>query len=889
MKAKLAAMAFLAWVATFTCGAPGAEAGAHPGAEAGKLYDAAQSQFQAGRWDEALPLLEKFVKAYSTNERIPVAYLQLAHCRRELKDVKGYNAALDQVIRRFSGSPSWFCAYASKLSDAKAKADNDGYLSLMDSMLSRLPEAPLRLNANLKRTRRNYMWQEYRLNPRIYPSEALVGMGRDVFGSSGWIMDVAWAADTPKRATRALRSLAKTFKRLKHDLPPDWQYAHVLLLRQAGKAEKAEKTWADYIGGWGEDPRGAKLWLLRAANSRSHDDDEDASAAYEHLIKNYPGYNCLQGPLAGRLNYLYEKNRYEDFVKLARHWLKHYGQTQGRDTVLKWWIALAGRAGKAKEGEKPPQHRIHEALKMLDEFPAGNNYPRRRIQLKWRIALAIQLGDFDRAAEQAGQLIREEHWSDDSYRHIRWLAERHKQMEKVLAAARAKWAIPVADPNSPAAGKLKELKSRLKDDQHRHADEIADEMYQAHRSDASTIEAVKAMADYYFRKLMPKPRDKWMDRMIEAYPYHPLTEAVLWSRTSAQTAARQYKQLAATLDTLMSRFPGAAKSWRWYSMRRACHMAGKDREAVVRLAESFFGPAAGDGDIGSINRLIDAYEDLHGWSNKATGDAWADLAKRVPSGSRAELYCLKGAWNIYFVVQFFPHRRGNIQYAATEPIVAALRKHTVDPQVRWQLEFADVNFLAMSDRVKQALDALNTRLEGGRKYRDLSLRLDMWRLGEAMGKAELFREGESLAGKLRKACFTRRDARAVEMFLAGLYAGGEMHARAAQHYLKVVYDHPEPARMYTVFDTALGHLEKARSPQLAVEIKRYVRAISNVQELVPGLLLRAWRYCVWLKNPAAASVRNTLRSRYPHSGATQKLDQIVRQRLQSERDKRRNK
>ena len=42
-----------------------------------------------------------------------------------------------------------------------------------------------------------------------------------------------------ERKLRALRALAKNFNKLAKEMPPDWQYVHVALLRRAGQGELA--------------------------------------------------------------------------------------------------------------------------------------------------------------------------------------------------------------------------------------------------------------------------------------------------------------------------------------------------------------------------------------------------------------------------------------------------------------------------------------------------------------------------------------------------------------------------------------------------------------------------------------------------------------------------
>ena len=91
--------------------------------EATGVYKAAISQYQAGKYPQAQGLLEDFVRRFPTHEDVPGAYLKLARCRAVQKDFKGSADALDQVIRRFYGTPDWLVAYAAKLEGAKVLRD----------------------------------------------------------------------------------------------------------------------------------------------------------------------------------------------------------------------------------------------------------------------------------------------------------------------------------------------------------------------------------------------------------------------------------------------------------------------------------------------------------------------------------------------------------------------------------------------------------------------------------------------------------------------------------------------------------------------------------------------------------------------------------------------
>src|ERR1035437_9090725 len=68
------------------------------GEKAKKLWEGAYSRFQGQSWDQAKPLMEDFVKQCIDHENAPQAFMALAVCKLNTKDVPGYEAATEEVM-----------------------------------------------------------------------------------------------------------------------------------------------------------------------------------------------------------------------------------------------------------------------------------------------------------------------------------------------------------------------------------------------------------------------------------------------------------------------------------------------------------------------------------------------------------------------------------------------------------------------------------------------------------------------------------------------------------------------------------------------------------------------------------------------------------------------
>ena len=847
-----------------------------PGQQAGKLYDTAMSQMRANQLQQAGQLLEQFVKLHPTHEYVPVAYLQVAYCRQAAKDAAGMAAPLEEVIRRFPGTLAWQIAYAVKLGQACKAGQRDKYLQTVEEMLKQCPQAPMTLTPALVSEPAGYYKWAYQ--PDSFEQSAF-RMGSIGVGSNGWIMDVARMADTPERADRALKALAPTLRARAKDLPLDWQMAQVFLLRRAGKAEEADKALDDWVQEWGDDARGINLLLLQAAWVAGEKDPAALDAVWDRLIEKYDGRGSLEGPLYNRVMQLGSAGRYEQFTALARKYVKTYGMGRWQGPILAEWVRLAQPGGPKKDDLT----RVQEAMESVNGATGVDSLARRQFILNLQVELNRRLGLMDQAAECARALMTA-HWSAEVYGQLKSWSANAPAIEAVLAEAEAKRAIPAADPNDPAAGRLKELKGRLKEDQARHAEEIGELLFSERPNDAATIEAVRDLAVYYHGKVVRDMRDKWTERMLKTYPYHPLTQGVLQAKIAAASAEKRSPDLAEVIDVLMERFPGA-RDQGWYVLRLGTFDAANDPAGKLEFVRMIYGKLAEAGDISAIDE-IGRYEEPNRTPNridkpdfKGGGDYWMAWAGKFPN-TRTAVHCQVRAFGSYYLETappggFWQNRGFRPLWPQAMEVTAALRSQQVDPEVRWRMEFAEVNLLAQQGQGAKALKALDACLDPKARYRDLSLRLDMRALGQSLVADGAAGQAGAVLNKLTKLCQTKQDRDAVEVLQASSYAAAKQYANAARCHLRIVDRSPWPALEVPSFNEACGLLEQAAAPDYPGIVQAYLAKIPAAQDLAPDILLRLGAYQVRTKNPAVMQVRQVLAGKYPASSAVDKLDTAI--------------
>jgi len=865
------------------------------GDEANRLWTNANSQFRGDHWDQALPLLEKFVRQYATHERVPDAYLGIAWCKAQLKDPAGADAALEEVNKRFAGSKTWLWALSGKLRAAQVAKNSKLYMDTLDSWLRRVPEAPrdlpdLTQGANYDYCAINAADDWFRQNGRAYYLDPSLGMLRPIVDTRNWMLVVPQMANTEALAKQAMGTLTKTFNLLKKDLPEEWQFVQYALMKQSGQVDAAEKFWEESLKEWGDDPRAAALWVLRAQHAQATGDDKTADDSWEEILKQFGGYSSLGDMVYGRLAYLYEKDRFDDFVKLMPQYFKTsadiYGYATG--TVPTWLVTMAQR-----KADQADNSRIEPALKALELYALKDHSARARQILIWTVDLKSRAKQYDEAAALAKQLIDPKQWCAESLNLLTTWAPRDPKLAAVLDEARKKYEIADIDPQSEAGKMLDELRGRIKAEEARFAEELVTTMTGKFPKDPATIAAVKELADYYYAKVVPDLRDKWMDFMVRTYQFHPLTQALLHTQIMAEGAAKRYDRQASALDTMFSRFPPTMANPEYYAWRYGCIMAQtKDAKSALAYSRKHLGAWAAAGDLSAIQRVMHAEDEANRdpktqWvDNKLSGAGWLAFANSLPD-TRVGLHCLANAWSLLYWGQYYPyHYADRIAWDEGKKITERFMAYKSDPEIVWKMAYGDINWLAAKgvmkkdpsekekandpylgpavENAKALVAAINARVKDGSKIRDLALRLDLPGIGMALGKAKMVKEVDELATKFKRVTFTQRDQDAIEMMQGFAHGNAEDYIAGAEHLSKLVTNSRWPVEMYGILYTEIYWLNLGKNPgQAQAELEKYLTAITNCQNMVPVLM----------KEHQGVNVMGALKARYPASNA---LEQMIK-------------
>lgn len=851
--------------------------------EAGEAHTTAMKVYNLGDWAQAAKALEDFVKRFSTHENVPLAYLQLAHCTSLLKDAEGSEAALDEVIKRFGDSRASQYAWAEKLYRTRTRKDYDGYLKLFKAMAGKTGPAPLSMRRRLDWRRHTDYYAYYRLYTH-WPSRYRSGYRLRVAPPWGWVRSLVEVADSQPRAQQVLDIYKGVLKARGHDLPVDWKFAHVVLLRRAGKAEEAEAQFQIYLKGWPKgDPRVMGLWLLAAEHAQARKDDKKADEIYQRLIATWPAYASLGARLPTRLAYLYSRRRYDEYIKLARWFLHTYPASGWRDRAITYWIAIA-----KKNAAKKDPSQAAAVLKLLDG--EDKTYPhdpqRLRANLIRRIDLLLVLKKVDEAVPLAEQLVGEKHWSAESYKQVQAYARKHKAFQPVVGSARAKWVIPVADPKPQAAALLKDLRVRIKDNQTRHMEEIGDELVAKHPKAASTIAACRALMAYYLKRALHEKRNKWADRMIRSYPCHPATQQVLTEQIQAEHAEKSYKRLAPLLERAMARFPGARLWATWFGYRVVCYGALKDTKGKLAFVRRHLAKRADAGELRAVGQL-GTYEEQALASPQERAEYWMTQAEKFAGTDRA-LYCYRRALSAAYLTPRSRSLWRDVDFASAVEAAEALRTQDRDPELRWRMAFEDVNLHSQSNAGTEALGALEGRLKGLTQPVHLSHRLDLPNLGRAIGSAlvmarltskaegrKLSARAKAVVAQLKTLCTGRTDTLAFHLMLAVMYEQEKRYAYAARSYLTAARLFPRPIDQYGLQAKAMACLRAAKAPQYSSLQMAYIRRIPTAQDVVPSLLLQVGNHH-WRRNKAAAkSYYRQIAQRYPASSAMKQVAKLA--------------
>lgn len=369
--------------------------------QAATAHESAMSRYNAKKWNEAAGLFDQFIARYATNEKLPSACLMLAHSRWEMKEYDKADQAADEVIKKFYPSRFWLYAYGTKLIRLRDQKENDKYLDTVEAMVRKAGHVPRRLfGVNAADPQSTWLLRSY-----DWPWDS--AHSSPTAFATDWSADVVTVADTPQRATRALRLLEKMFGGKVDDIPVYWQHAHVCLLRQSGDAAAADKQFKTYIDGWGKDPRAVALYLNHAAYLQAQKDTKAEDAIWDALRKDFAGYGNLDLAMRNRTLALLKAGRHEEFVQYARDFVRWFPINYSTSIDSGYWAAVydawfdfaRAAAAKGNQGE------LKNVLIYLDEVDQ-KNFPRLPNDgLNWRLEAAVTLKDDATATKVAEKLV----------------------------------------------------------------------------------------------------------------------------------------------------------------------------------------------------------------------------------------------------------------------------------------------------------------------------------------------------------------------------------------------------------------------------------------------------------------------------------------------------
>jgi len=508
------------------------------------------------------------------------------------------------------------------------------------------------------------------------------------------------------------------------------------------------------------------------------------------------------------------------------------------------------------------------------------------VSLIRRIDLLLVLNRIDEAVTLAEKLVGEEHWSAESLQKVQAYARKHKAFRPVVDSARKKWGIPVADPKGKAAALLKLLRGRIKDNQTRHMEEIGDELHAEHPKAASTIAACRALMTYYLKRALHEQRNKWAERMIRSYPYHPSTQQALGEQIQTEYAEKSYKSLGPLADKALSRFPGARLWPTWFGYRVACYDALQDTEGKLRFVRQHLARRAEAGELTAVGRL-GTYEEQALAGPQERAEYWMQQAEKFV-GRPLELYGYKRAFSAAYVVPRSRWLWRDVDFASAVRAAKAMRTQDRDLELRWKMAFEDVNLHSQSDAGAEALEALAGRLKDVKRPVHLSHRLDLPNLGRSIGSAmlsartgskaearDLLAKVKPVLAQLKTLCTGQTDGMAYHLLLAAMYEQEKRHAHAARSYLAAAKMLPRPIDQYGLHARAMSCLRAAGAPQYSAMQTAYIRRIPTAQDVVPLLLLQMGNHH-WKRNKAAAkSYYRQVAQRYPASSVMKQIAKLA--------------
>jgi len=856
--------------------------------KAAVLWESAMSQYNSKRWDQARPLLEDFTKKYITNEKAAEAFVRIAYCALKQDDQAGFDKAVDDCIKNFTGSSEWYYVYGAKLKNLRLREDRDGYVKAFGEMSEKTPIIPNDLRSFGKKSYFGLTGRSYEVDFRCH-----LGNLKAAPNTNCWTRDMIWAGDTPDRAGKLLKALSKTLKTGTEDLSPDMQHAHYRLLLAAEKDKEAPKVLEAYLKSWDDDIRGVKLRMLfvwdMLAEGVPHDRGEEF---FKELVETYIHYSSMREWTGRLLPKIYERGDFEHYAPLAQAYCKlPYSGSGGpfhaignRQSTIGRIASLA--SARDKETKKQNLEHVAQAIKILEEIPVFLPDGKRG-NLDSLIRLHQATGDSAKAAELAGEML-DKYWCSWAYETIKRRIKNNEEMKKVFEKACAKWGVPKEpkkdekDKDSPAAKKLATIKEKINDDRANIAEELAEEMIKTHKDAPETIQAVSLLSQHFFKKLLPEQRDKWAEKMVSLWPKHPLTEKVIGNQITACKAARKPEDSIVWLKRLVENFPGI-QGMRWYEKMVWYYDSVKNAEGKYKFQQEFFGPFIQSNSLFAKQMLLLGEFKLEKTKEDADEAAFWNTKGKELAGTPLEPWAYRHAWSKAF--QW--HKPDDTDLGAAQTAVEGLQKQTYDPETQWIFAFGKPYVLAQKSKgaeAKKELDAILSKA-GKKKFHDLHLRIDLPVLGSALGEAKNVAGGMKLSKKLRSVCPSTRDQCAIALMLARLYKEAGDSPKAFRYFSGVAHAAKIPGQVVDIFVTAVHELKDVKDFNPETETRKFMKKIPRVHSAQARLLgLIAGRHFHGSKTAFQKAYRE-LAKKYPASKALGGLDEMIKKREDAKKEK----
>ncbi|MCK5113389.1 MAG: hypothetical protein KAR11_01350 [Phycisphaerae bacterium] len=878
--------------------------------KATEVYNAAVKVYRLGRWGEASKGLAGFIRDHKTNENISLAHLQLAHCYQLLGNDKGRIEQLEIVIKKFPGSKAANFAWGNRLVTTLRKGKYDQFISFYAKVAKAWKTAPLAVSGRIDwRKVGSYYWS-FNKTYLIWPYRRTSGYNLSFNSDMQWAGKVLAAGDNQDRAAKMLRIFDPVFRKYGQSLPSEWKFAHVQLLRKSGlkKAKTALTQYKKYAKGWSKnDPRAIGFMLMEAqwcqgrepldlrgdsANSKEASKsmvinyNKRADEIYDALRKNFAGYTSLDGVMVKRLKFLLNQTRNDEFFELASWYLDKYPYGAHRDKVLSLWTDASSSLPVAQQAR-----RLQKVLKFLED--ETSHYPHNPLKMGAniinRIDVLLVLGDADSSTKLSQKLLSKPYWCAGNFDKIVQLSQAHSHLQVVVDAARKQYNIPVADPDGKAAKLYNEFQARLSDNKVRHMEEIVEDMYNQHRNDAYTILAISEIVDYFYKKVLHDKRDKWVNIMLKAYPYNPLTETVLNLQINSTHGSKVFDRLRIFANAAMSHFPGSTSAPRWFSYRVKCFDGLKNKSAgnteYMRQKMNYvcgqLNKRVQSGEIAAIVLLGTYYTDLKSgktYTEKCAywlgvGENWKNKYQGVVCSDKAFYYAYRlptihWHWN-------------KVDFVGAAKAAVLLRKQTHNPELKWKMEFEDINMYIQSktpEGAQKGLVELRKRLKSGR-YPKISDRLDLPNLGLAIGQHKLMSQGRRIVPKLKKFCKSRGANAAYCLLLANMNRYGGNFSKAGSMFLKAGTVMQRPIDRWSYHQNAVVcYWSVSREKYSAVQ-KKYIGKLSTAPYAASRLYYE-WGSRFWSDTRTSAPRRIArgiwmkLKAKYPESsfwGNAQKI------------------